>query len=48
MKVLVREPIADAGLALLQSKFEVDVDDASPLEDVIGNYDAFVIRSRRN
>jgi D-3-phosphoglycerate dehydrogenase len=45
MRVLVREPIADAGLALLQSKFEVDVDESSPLEDVIGNYDAIVIRS---
>jgi len=45
MKVLVRERIADAGLALLQSKFEVDVDESSPLEDVIGNYDAIVIRS---
>ena len=45
MKVLVREPIAAAGLALLQSRFEVDVDESSPLEDVIGNYDAIVIRS---
>ena len=32
MKVLVREPIADAGVALLQAKFEVDVDESSPLE----------------
>ena len=45
MKVLVREQIADAGLALLKSKFDVDVDERSPLEDVIGNYDAIVIRS---
>ena len=45
MKVLVREQIADAGLALLQSKFEVDVDESSPLEEVIGDYDAIVIRS---
>ena len=45
MKILVREEIADAGLALLQSKFEVDVDVSSPLEDVIGSYDAIVIRS---
>ena len=45
MRVLVREQIADAGLALLQSRFEVDVDESSPLEDVIGNYDAIVIRS---
>ena len=45
MKVLIREPIADAGLALLQSKFDVDVDERSPLEDVIGGYDAIVIRS---
>jgi D-3-phosphoglycerate dehydrogenase len=45
MKVLIREPIADAGLALLQSKFDVVVDESSPLEDVIGGYDAIVIRS---
>ena len=45
MKVLVREQIADAGLALLQSRFDVDVDETSPLEEVIGNYDAIVIRS---
>ena len=45
MRVLVREPIADAGLALLQSRFEVDVDESSPLESVIGDYDAIIIRS---
>jgi D-3-phosphoglycerate dehydrogenase len=45
MKVLVREPIADAGLALLQSKFEVDVDPSSPLDEIIGGYEAIVIRS---
>jgi D-3-phosphoglycerate dehydrogenase / 2-oxoglutarate reductase len=45
MKVLVREPIADAGLALLESKFEVDLDESSPLDQVIGEYDAIVIRS---
>jgi D-3-phosphoglycerate dehydrogenase len=45
MKVLVREQIADAGLALLQSRFDVEVDERSPLEDVIGKYDAIVIRS---
>ena len=45
MRVLVREQIADAGLELLQSKFDVDVDETSPLEDVIGDYDAIVIRS---
>jgi D-3-phosphoglycerate dehydrogenase len=45
MRVLVREPIADAGLELLRAKFDVEVDTSSPLEDVIGDYDAIVIRS---
>ncbi|HZU20528.1 MAG TPA: phosphoglycerate dehydrogenase [Gaiellaceae bacterium] len=45
MKVLVREPIADAGLELLRSKFDVDVDADSQLEEVIGGYEAIVIRS---
>ena len=44
-KVLVREPIADAGVELLRSRFDVDVDFDSPLEDVIAGYDAIVIRS---
>ena len=41
----MREPIADAGVELLRSRFEVDVDGDSPLEDVIAGYDAIVIRS---
>ena len=45
MRVLVREPIAEAGVELLRSRFDVDVDLDSPLEDVIGRYDAIVIRS---
>ena len=45
MRVLVREPIAEAGVELLRSRFDVDVDPDSPLEDVIGRYDAIVIRS---
>jgi D-3-phosphoglycerate dehydrogenase len=45
VKVLVREEIAPAGVALLRERFEVDIDSASPLEDVIGGYDAIVIRS---
>ncbi len=45
MRVLVREAIADAGVELLRSRFDVDVDGDSPLEDVIGEYDAIVIRS---
>ena len=45
MRVLVREPIAEAGVALLQERFDVDVDPDSPLEDVIDRYDAIVIRS---
>ena len=45
MKVLVREAIAEAGIDLLRSKFDVDVDETSPLEEIIGGYDAIVIRS---
>ncbi len=44
-RVLVREPIAKAGVELLRSRFDVDVDFDSPLEDIIGDYDAIVIRS---
>jgi D-3-phosphoglycerate dehydrogenase / 2-oxoglutarate reductase len=45
VKVLVREEIAPAGVELLRSKFDVDEDAESPLEEIIGRYDAIVIRS---
>src|SRR6187402_107600 len=45
MRVLVREPIAEAGVALLRDRFDVDVDTDSPLEEVIDRYDGIVIRS---
>ena len=45
MRVLVREPIADAGVALLRERFDVDVDGDSNLAETIGDYDAIVIRS---
>ena len=45
MRVLVRESIADAGIDLLRSKFEVDDDQVTPLEEIIDRYDAIVIRS---
>jgi D-3-phosphoglycerate dehydrogenase / 2-oxoglutarate reductase len=45
MRVLVREPIAEAGVELLRSRFDVDVDPDSPLEEIIDRYDAIVIRS---
>ena len=44
-RVLVRESIADAGVELLRSKFDVDVDTESPLESIIGSYDALIVRS---
>jgi D-3-phosphoglycerate dehydrogenase / 2-oxoglutarate reductase len=45
-KVLVREPIAEAGIRLLQERgFEVDIDGDSDLGEAIGRYDAIVIRS---
>jgi len=45
VRVLVREKIAAAGVDLLRSRFEVDVDLESPLEEILGGYDAIVIRS---
>ena len=45
MKILVREQIADAGVELLRAKFDVDVDVESPLEEIIGDYDALIVRS---
>jgi D-3-phosphoglycerate dehydrogenase / 2-oxoglutarate reductase len=45
MKVLVREPIADAGVELLRAKFEVVVDTESPIEEIVADYDALIVRS---
>jgi D-3-phosphoglycerate dehydrogenase / 2-oxoglutarate reductase len=45
VKVLVREPISEAGLELLKEKFEVDVDADGDLAEKIGDYDAIIIRS---
>ena len=45
MRVLVREEISDAGVDLLRSRFDVDVDAESELEAIIGGYDAIVVRS---
>ncbi|HEY8628526.1 MAG TPA: phosphoglycerate dehydrogenase, partial [Gaiellaceae bacterium] len=39
------EPIADAGVELLRSKFDVDVEAKGDLAETIGGYDAIVIRS---
>jgi len=46
VKVLVREQIADAGVALLRARgIDVDVDTESELEDIIAGYDGIVVRS---
>jgi D-3-phosphoglycerate dehydrogenase len=45
VKVLIREPIADAGVELLRSKFEVDVATNGDLAELIGEYEGIVIRS---
>ena len=45
MKVLVREPIAEAGIDLLRERFDVDVDSDGDLAARIGDYDAIIIRS---
>jgi len=44
-RVLVREPIAEAGVQLLRERFDVDVDGKGELAETIGDYDAIVIRS---
>ena len=44
-RVLVREPIADAGVELLRDRFDVDVETNGDLAERIGDYDAIVIRS---
>jgi D-3-phosphoglycerate dehydrogenase len=44
-RVLVREPIAEAGIDLLRERFDVDVDTNGDLAETIGGYDAIVIRS---
>jgi len=45
VRVLVREPIAQAGIDLLRERFDVDVDGNGDLGETIGDYDAIVIRS---
>ena len=44
-RVLIREPIAAAGVELLRERFDVDEDRDSELEDIIGRYDGIVVRS---
>ena len=44
-RVLIREPIAEAGIDLLRARFDVDVDANGDLAGKIGGYDAIVIRS---
>jgi D-3-phosphoglycerate dehydrogenase len=44
-RVLIREPIAEAGIELLRDRFEVDVEPNGDLAERIAGYDAIVIRS---
>ncbi len=44
-RVLVREAIAPAGVALLREHFDVDEDAESDLAEIIDRYDAIVVRS---
>jgi D-3-phosphoglycerate dehydrogenase / 2-oxoglutarate reductase len=44
-RVLVRESIAAAGVELLKARFDVIEDGTSELADVIGDFDAIVVRS---
>jgi D-3-phosphoglycerate dehydrogenase len=45
VKVLVREKIADAGIELLREHFDVVVDETSPLEPLLADADALIVRS---
>jgi D-3-phosphoglycerate dehydrogenase len=45
LRVLVREPIAEAGVELLRERFDVDVDGGGDLAERIGDYDALIVRS---
>jgi D-3-phosphoglycerate dehydrogenase len=45
LRVLVREPIAEAGVDYLRERFDVDVDSNGDLSARIGDYDGIVIRS---
>ena len=45
MRILVREPISEAGIDLLRERFEVDVELDGDLAATIGEYDAIIIRS---
>ena len=45
MRILVREPIAEAGIELLRTRFDVDVETDGDLAERIGDYDAIIIRS---
>jgi D-3-phosphoglycerate dehydrogenase len=45
VKVLVREPIAAAGVELLRQRFDVDVDPDGDLAGMIADYDAIIVRS---
>ena len=45
LRVLVREPIAEAGVDYLRERFDVDVDSNGDLSAKIGDYDGIVIRS---
>jgi D-3-phosphoglycerate dehydrogenase / 2-oxoglutarate reductase len=44
-RVLVREEIAEPGIELLRSRFDVDLDGKSDLASIVDRYDAIVIRS---
>ena len=46
MRVLVREPIAEAGVELLKERFDVDIDYDGDLAARIGDYEGIVVRSK--
>lgn len=45
MKVLVCDPISDSAIELLKSKLEVEIKGERRVEDLIGDFDAVIVRS---
>jgi D-3-phosphoglycerate dehydrogenase len=46
VRILIREPIADAGVALLKERFDVELDYDGDLAERIGEYEGIVVRSK--
>jgi D-3-phosphoglycerate dehydrogenase len=45
MRVLIRETIAEPGIELLRERFEVVVDETTPLDEIVDGFEALIVRS---